>query len=71
MDVIKKIFGERIGSVIHESTGTIRNINRKYATPTIKLTGGAKFALLFLRLYLIFLICLLAYKFWLTVTGGG
>ena len=30
---IERVFGERIGSIIHESTGKIRSINQKYATP--------------------------------------
>ena len=68
---IENVFGERIGSIIHESTGKIRSINQKYATPQIKLSGGAKIALLFLRLYLIFLVVLLAYKFWTIIQGGA
>ena len=68
---IEKVFGERIGNLIHESTGKIRSINQKYAKPKINLTGGAKFALLLLRLYLIFLVGLLAYKFWTIIHGGA
>ncbi len=71
MESIERVFGERIGSIISESTGKIRSINQKYATPKIKLTGGAKFALLFLRFYLIFLVVLLAYKFWTIVHGSA
>ena len=37
----------------------------------IKLSGGAKFALLLLRLYLLFLVVLLAYKFWTIIHGGA
>jgi hypothetical protein len=70
MVTIERVFGERIGSVIRESTGKIRSINEKYATPKIKLSGGAKFALLLLRLYLIFLVVLLAYKFWTIIHGS-
>ncbi|HUH79674.1 MAG TPA: hypothetical protein VLY83_07240 [Methanoregula sp.] len=68
---IERVFGERMGSIISESTGKIRSINQKYATPTIRLSGGAKIALLFLRLYLIFLVALLIYKFWLVIHGGA
>jgi len=71
MVTIERVFGERIGSVIRESTGKIRSINEKYATPKIKLSGGAKFALFLLRLYLIFLVVLLAYKFWTIIRGGA
>ena len=35
------------------------------------MSAGVKFALLFLRLYLIFLVVLLAYKFWTIVHGGA
>ena len=41
----------------------IREINRRYATPRIKLSRGTRFALLALRLYLIVLVILLGYKF--------
>ncbi len=41
----------------------IGEINRKYETPAIEMSRGVKFALLSLRLYLIFLLVLLAYKF--------
>ncbi len=71
MITIESVFGERIGSIIRESTGKISSINQKYATPKIKLAGGAKFALLLLRLYLIFLVGLLVYKFWTIIHGGA
>jgi hypothetical protein len=71
MVAIESILGERIGSAIHELTGTITKINKRYATPKIKLSKGAEFALLFLRLYLIFLVILLGYKFWTIVHGGA
>jgi len=41
----------------------IREINRRYATPRIKLSRSTRLALLALRLYLITLVILLAYKF--------
>ncbi len=41
----------------------IHEINKKYATPDIEMSGGVKFALLSLRFYLIFLVVLLLYKF--------
>ncbi|MGA2192710.1 MAG: hypothetical protein ABSG42_04945 [Nitrospirota bacterium] len=41
----------------------VREINRRYATPNIEMSKGVKFALLSLRLYLIFLVLLLVYKF--------
>ena len=71
MVAIESIFGERVGSLIRELTDKIRSINQKYANPKIKLSGGAKFALLLLELYLIFLVCLLVYKFWTIIHGGS
>jgi hypothetical protein len=71
MVAIERVFGERIGSLISELTGKIHSINQKYANPKIKLSGGAKFALLLLELYLIFLVALLAYKFWTIIHGGA
>ena len=41
----------------------IREINRRYATPRIKLSRTTRLALLALRLYLILLVLLLAYRF--------
>ena len=41
----------------------INEINRKYAKPNVEMSGGVRFALLFLRFYLIFLVGLLFYKF--------
>jgi len=41
----------------------VREINRKYATPNVVMSRWVRGSLLFLRLYLIFLVCLLLYKF--------
>jgi hypothetical protein len=71
MVAIERIFGERIGSYLGEFTSKIRQINQKYAKPTIKLSRGAKFALLLLEIYLIFLVGLLAFKFWTIIQGGA
>jgi len=51
----------------------IHEINRRYATPRIQMTRGISMVLLLLRLYLIFLVILLAYKFFLILQhpGGG
>lgn len=42
----------------------IREINRRYATPRIRLSRGTRISLLVLRLYLIMLVILLGYKFY-------
>ena len=41
----------------------IREINKKYAHPNVEISKGIKFSLLTLRLYLIFWVLLLLYKF--------
>jgi hypothetical protein len=41
----------------------IREINKRYAEPRIKLSRRTRLALLVLRVYLIVLVILLAYKF--------
>jgi hypothetical protein len=63
MITVEGMFGTRIGSVIRGWTDKITEINRKYATPRIRMSRGVKLVLLFLRLYLIFLVLLLGYKF--------
>jgi len=52
-----------IKSFLSHNYAKIREINKKYATPNIQMSAGVRFALLFLRLYLIFLVGLLVYKF--------
>ena len=67
---LENFVGGRIGNFIREFTGKITSINQRYAKPKIKLSGGAKFALLFLEIYLIVLVALLAYRFWTIIHGG-
>jgi len=45
------------------TVSTVRSINQKYAKPQIKMTRTVKFSLLSLRLYLIFLVGILVYRF--------
>jgi hypothetical protein len=45
----------------------IRQINERYAEPRIEMSGGVKFSLLVLRIYLLVLVGLLVYKFILVV----
>ncbi len=49
----------------------IHEINRKYATPRIKMTRSVKIALFMLRLYLIILVLILVYKFLVTSKTVG
>jgi hypothetical protein len=59
----------RVFEVIRSRTSVIKEINRKYAKPRIEMTRGVKIALLFLRIYLIFLVSVLGYAFALRATG--
>ena len=45
----------------------ITEINRKYATPKIKMTKWVRIALMGLRIYLIVLVIILVYKFFTLV----
>jgi hypothetical protein len=61
---------ERIPNSFRDFFGAIREINEKYKHPRIKMTPLVSFWLLMLRLYLIGMLLLLAYKFISTVSGG-
>ncbi len=41
----------------------IAEINRRYREPRIEMSTGVKISLLFLRMYLIFLVGLMVYRF--------
>lgn len=48
---------------IRDTVATVREINRKYQKPNVEMSKWVRFSLLFLRFYMIFLVCLLVYKF--------
>ncbi|MDA8171488.1 MAG: hypothetical protein M0033_02140 [Nitrospiraceae bacterium] len=50
-------------NIFSNSYAKVREINDKYRTPGIEMSGGVKLALFALRLYLICLIGLSFYKF--------
>ena len=52
-----------IRDIFRHNYAKIRAINKKYAVPGVEMSGWVKFSLLSLRLYLIFLLGLLLYKF--------
>lgn len=52
-----------IRDFFNNSYAKIRDINKKYETPSIEMSKWVKFSLLFLRLYLFTLIGLSIYKF--------
>lgn len=57
-----------VGATIAGHMEKIREINRRYATPRIQMSGMVRLALLTLRLYLLVLVALLAYKFFTLLT---
>jgi len=70
MTARERFAGGRMGNFIRDFTGKISSINQRYEKPKIKLSRGAKLALLFLEIYLIVLVALLAYRFWTIIHGG-
>ena len=49
-------------SVFHSAVEKIREINRTYAFPRIRMTTGTKAVLIILRIYLLTLVSLLLYS---------
>jgi hypothetical protein len=49
----------------------VREINRKFRTPHVKMTPGVKIALLMLRVYLLLLVGILFFKFFSMLAGIG
>jgi hypothetical protein len=60
---IKSPFAKKAMNALTGQFRIIREINRKYAKPRIKMTKWVKIALLGIRLYLIVLVIILVYKF--------
>jgi hypothetical protein len=54
---------ERVLDGVRDLVEAIREINRKYKTPRIKMTRMVSVSLLMLRIYLIAMLLLLLYKF--------
>ncbi len=50
-------------NLLRDSIDRIREINRRYSKPRIRMSKGVRFALLMLRLYLLTLVILLVYRF--------
>jgi hypothetical protein len=69
MAQIFRVFSRQFKFFLRKQVGKIAEINRKYAHPRLAVKKNTAFALLMLRLYLLFLVALLIYKFILTVRG--
>ena len=59
---------EKKTGLIQRARNKIAEINERYRTPRIKMSRGVKIALLVLRLYLLFLVVILGYKFITTLS---
>lgn len=66
-----RLFFGGLADFARDGVETVREINRKYRTPRIRMTRWVKLSLLLLRLYLIVLVLILFYKFLTMVTGHG
>jgi len=60
----KRTMRERFRRFLIRRFSRILEINRKYAIPRIKMTPLVSSSMLLLRLYLLFLVCVLFYKFY-------
>ncbi|MCX6643251.1 MAG: hypothetical protein NTV15_07670 [Candidatus Bathyarchaeota archaeon] len=54
--------------IFERARNKVAEINEKYRTPKIRMSRGVKIALLILRLYLLFLVVILSYKFITSLT---
>jgi hypothetical protein len=59
----KAPFHKKFIAAMSNQARVIREINKKYAVPRIKMTKWVKVALLGIRIYLIILIVILVYRF--------
>ena len=60
--------GSLLGRTFKRWTAKIKEINKKYSQPRLKMTPLVKVSLLVLRLYLIMLVIILVYKFYTVVS---
>ena len=57
-----------VGSVVADQIEAVRAVNRRFAKPRLTMSTAVRWALLGLRVYLLVLVGLLAYKFVTVVT---
>ena len=60
--------GSLLGRTFKGWTAKIKEINKRYSQPRLKMTPLVKVSLLVLRLYLIMLVVILVYKFYTVVS---
>jgi hypothetical protein len=64
-----KIFADQLKKIVEDKFGKIAEINKKYSHPRLAVHKSTAFALFMLRIYLLFLVGLLIFKFILTARG--
>ena len=57
-------------SSINRLVRKVREINHRYSKPHIEMTPMVKLSLMALRVYLFLLVCLIIYKFVITLSAG-
>jgi len=60
--------GRVLSTIATDQVEQVRAINRRYAKPRLTMSPAVRLALLTLRVYLLLLVALLAYKFITVVT---
>ena len=58
-----------ISNFFRSTARAVHAINKKYSTPSMKMTPMVKLSLGLLRFYLLFLVGLMVYKFIITLRG--
>jgi hypothetical protein len=61
---VKRTMRQRLKRFLSRRFYKIVQINRKYSVPRIRMTPLVSGSMLMLRLYLLFLVCVLFYKFY-------
>ena len=59
--------GHSVRSLLERNLRAFQDVNRRYANPRIKMSPAVRISLLTLRIYLLFLLVLLAVKFYMLV----
>ncbi len=62
--ILNRLFGIFLLRGISNVLAKAREINRKYSKPRVQMTPLVKLSLFMLRVYLLFLVAILAFKFW-------
>lgn len=64
-----EVMNRKIADFFGDNISKIREINKRYSEPRIKMTKMVYFSLLFLRVYLVMIVLLVIYKFVMIVIG--